>query len=155
MNFDLPPVPAVKTETEDERRRRVELGLENVSSETREGRAACLAIIGSEYGRDVEKMYRHWAADVAEKWHGLDVLTPKITKFAGDWFLRWNKNPLTPKNYDELRRVLNRLGYLGPNDYRTQEEKLSEIVENASLDDRDFRKALAQQTREIVEGKKG
>jgi hypothetical protein len=68
--------------------------------------------------------------------YDVDVLTPKITRFAGRWFDESNKNPLTPKNYDELRIVLSVRGYLGGawGSHMTPEEKLARAVSSGEFD---------------------
>jgi hypothetical protein len=141
--------------TEKQLRELIESGFDKIP-DTREGRKAAMQIIGSLYGYDVAGIYRSWAEQMERDWH-VDVITPKITKFAGEFFMRHNLNPLTPKNYDLLRRVLSKQGLLSPLDYRTKEEKLADALEESDLDSRDVRQAFARHTREILEspGRKG
>jgi hypothetical protein len=154
------PQQELSQETERQKRQRVERqGIEDISTETRETREQCLKFIGEMWNYDVECMYRQWAEQMERDWH-VDVLTPKITKFAGDWFQRYNKNPLdkTGTPYNELRVVLSNLGMLGCFDCRTKDEKLAAGIENSNLDDRSVRQTIAQHTKEIIAaglGKKG
>jgi hypothetical protein len=135
-------------ETEAQWRQRLESGFEKVSAESREGRAACMKIISATYGREVANIFHLWNEQMERDYH-VSVLTEKITRFAGDWFLRWNKNPLNPKHYDELRCVLSKLHMLGSLDCRTRDEKLRDALETADLHDRDVRQEIARVTHQI------
>jgi hypothetical protein len=136
---------AGRTRYEDER-------FEQLSTESREGRAACLAIVSRRYGKEVEAFYRLWADSMRDNWN-VDVLVPAITKFTGEFFMRGNLNPLKHQNYDKARVALAKAGLLGPGDHQQwmlETEKVSELLEAApDISSFEARRDIARRMRAI------
>ncbi len=85
-----------------------------------------------------------------ENW-GVDVLDEVFAKKVGAFFVKFNLNPLRHASYNAFRLAANRNGWLpGDKDYRTETEKLSDLIEINDLSSRDVRREIGQRHREIL-----
>lgn len=146
-----PEVQAPPQETEQQRRARIESGLEQVSVETREGRRHCIEILDSLWGEDVRNMYTEFA-EFMEKIYHVDVMQDRVARYFGEWCDRWNRNPLDPtgKTHNDFRRALDKTGWFALS-LLTPEEKLAASIENSDLSDRTVRANIARRTRELAQ----
>ena len=81
---------------------------------------------------------------------GLDVMTEDMARRVGAYFVKWNLSPLRHASYDQARRAFSRQGFFGEGDYRTESEKLSDLIGDADLSNRDVRKDIGLRTRELT-----
>ena len=124
--------------------------IDGLSTESREGRAECLRIVGGHWGAEVRNFYALWAESMRVNW-GVDVMTEEMARRVGDYFVKFNLNPLRHQSYDNFRLAANRNGWLpGDRDYRTEREKLDALMETANLNDRDVRRDIALRSQELT-----
>jgi hypothetical protein len=143
--------PPAKQVTQPIEQRSAKPSLENLSTENREQRAQCLRIVSQEWGQEVRDFYTRWADSMKTNWN-VDVLDETFARRVGDYFVKFNKDPLRHKSYDEFRLIANRNGWLpGDGDYRTDSEKLSDLIEINDTTDRDVRLEIGRRHREILE----
>ena len=122
--------------------------IDGLSTEHREQRQECLKIVGAQWGNEVQNFYGQWAASMKTCW-GLDVMTEDMARRVGAYFVRWNLSPLRHASYDQARRAFSKQGLLGDGDYRTESEKLSDLIEDADLSNRDVRADLNFRTKQL------
>ncbi len=116
----------------------------NVSTDHKDWRAA----VDAHWGREVKEFFDLWADSMYRNW-GVSI-TPELAQKAGDFFVKTNRNPLRHKSYDNFRLEANLRRWLPDGkDYRTESEKLADLIENSDLNDRSVRLAINRKQAEI------
>lgn len=133
---------AAPQETENQRRARIEAEIENIPTDTREGRAKATAVLDGLWGADVANRYREFA-DFMDKTYGVDVLTDKICREYGSFCDRFNLNPIAATTLNAWRSELDSRGYFAGS-LLTPDEKIAASLERSDLNDREVRRNVAR-----------
>lgn len=141
------PKQPTQAELDDQR-------LDQVSTLSRSGEREIKAILDRQWSGQVQAMALDWIHNNLEKVWGVPsehMLQPKMLKWVGQFFEVNNLNPLRPQSYDLARVAADKQGLLGPGTHLLASEKLSQAIENSSLDDFEVRRNINRRTREIQE----
>ena len=128
---------------------------ESIPTLTREGQAKALKIVGDQWGSEVQAFYGQWAEQMQNDYQ-VNVVTEPICRFVGEYFNKWNLNPLRHASYNKARIAAARLGMFGSRpyqDFMTGDEINAEMIDSANLNDRQVRNDFVRNIRILQQGR--